>query len=91
MESTQDKSKEQVESQPMTQEEKKKDGEVRAAAALKSLLSKPNAKENLYAVLKALTAMKLQKNDPHPNLVVCANEAKELRITDLQPAESFLF
>ena len=38
---------------------KQKDGEARAAAALKSMLSKPNAKQNLYAVLKALTAMKL--------------------------------
>jgi hypothetical protein len=72
-------------------DEKKKDGEVRAAAALKSLLSKPNAKENLYAVLKALTAMKLQKNDPYPNLVICSNSAKELRITDLDESESFLF
>ena len=45
-----------------------------AAAKLKLLLSGPNGKTNLYNILKACSAMKLQREDSVPSLVLCLQE-----------------
>ena len=40
------------------------------------MMGKPDGKEKLVALLKALTAMKLTKDDPTPSLVLSINENK---------------
>ena len=55
---------------------RRKEGEAKAAAALKTMLSKPNGTSQLYAVIKALTAMKMQKEDATPAVVVSSVDGK---------------
>ena len=41
------------------------------SAVVEKMLSQPGGKSKLYAVLKALTAMKLMKEDSIPSLILC--------------------
>ena len=55
----------------------------KAAAALKNLLSKPDGKEKLYQVLKALSAMRLTKEDSTPSPILNMDEQGELSLSTM--------
>lgn len=65
------------------------DKDAVAAAALKKLMSKPDGANKLYQMLKALSAMKLTKEDSTPNLIISKDPSFELTLQD--DGEPFLF
>jgi hypothetical protein len=48
----------------------KNDSDAEAALALKKMLNKPDGANKLFQMLKALSAMKLTKEDSTPNLII---------------------
>lgn len=67
------------------------------ATGLKKMLQNPNAKSKLYTVLKALSAMKMTKEDPIPSLVLGLTQGEEGKLellkmaTDDGEVSTFLF
>lgn len=59
-----------------------------AALALKKMLNKPDGANKLYQMLKALSAMKLTKEDSTPNVIVSLDDSFNLTLEGGQP---FLF
>ena len=51
-----------------------KNTDDQAATALKKMLSKPDGANKLFQMLKALSAMKLTKEDSTPNLILSLDE-----------------
>lgn len=74
----------------MTPEERKR----LAAAALKQAMSDPNSKgkNKLYEVIKALSAMRLTKDDGVPNPVLTFNKSdNSLALATMPMQEAFLY
>lgn len=71
-------------------ESKKPIDNAEAAASLKRMLSKPDGKEKLYTVLKALSAMKLTKEDPTPSLILSIRDSK-LVLSQSSDESAFLY
>lgn len=59
-------------------------------AVLRDLLKKPNGKEKLYAVIKALSALRLTKEDPTPSLVLALDDNQLSMSTEKGPND-FLY
>ena len=51
-----------------------KANDEQAAAALKKMLNKPDGANKLFQMLKALSAMKLTKEDSTPNLIISMDD-----------------
>ena len=60
------------------------------AAILKNLMKQKGGKEKLMAVIKAISAMKLTKEDPTPSLVLALKDNKPVMVTEATP-DDFLY
>ena len=59
-----------------------KASDEQAAAALKKMLNKPDGANKLFQMLKALSAMKLTKEDSTPNLIISMDDQFKLSLDE---------
>ena len=63
---------------------------VEEAEVLRALMKQKGGKEKLMAVIKALSAMRLTKDDPTPSLVLAIQDGKPVIATN-SSSNDFLF